>query len=124
MNKKIALFAIAMFAVTLGLGVLSPVLATQPNEDGEHKVWLCHFSEESNVFDDISGNWTNSTAGWVPINVDNMGQLKGHFDKDGLPRHFNGTVEDGDWFINATANPEDDDGIDDCIPAPVVTIGP
>ena len=40
MNTKLALTAIAIFAVTLGLGVLSPAMAA-PN-----KVDVCHYEAE------------------------------------------------------------------------------
>lgn len=122
MNKKIAIPAIAMFAVTLGLGVISPVVATQPDEGGEHKILICHAAEAKNEFNMTGdGLWHNTTSGAVPIEIDNQGKLKGHFDKDGLSRHNNGTM--GDWVINATALPEDLDGLDDCGPEPILTIG-
>ena len=122
MNKKIALFAIAMFAVTLGLGVLNPAMATKP-VDGEHKVEICHAAEAKNIFNATGDDlWHNSTAGWVVIDVDNKGQMNGHFDKKtGEPRHTNGTQYD--FIINATALPDDLDGLDDCVPEPIVTIG-
>ena len=122
MNKKIALSAIAMFAVTLGLGILSPAMASQPDEGGKHKVQLCHFSEAKNIFNATDSTWTNSTAGMVVIDVDNKGKMNGHFDKDKNPRHFNATLGLADFVINATAIPSDPDGEDDCVPAPIVTM--
>ena len=122
MNKKIALSAIALFAVTMGLGVLNPAMATKP-VDGEHKIQICHASEAKNIFNATGdGMWHNSTAGWVVIDVDEQGQMNGHWDKKtGEPRHTNGTHFD--FIINATAIPADLDGLDDCTPEPVVTIG-
>jgi len=123
MNKKIALFAIAMFAVTLGLGVLNPAMASKP-VNGEHKMEICHFSEAENIFNATGDSlWHNSTAGLVVIDVDNKGKMNGHFDKNGDARHFNATLVLGDFVINGTdADPEND--LEDCAPAPVLTIGP
>ena len=123
MNKKIALSAIAMFAVTLGLGVLSPAMATQPDNDGNHKILLCHAAAESNVFNATGDDmWHNSTSGAVVIDVDKAGKLNGHFIKGtDDSRHFNGT--DGDWIINATALLADLNGEDDCVPEPVPSMG-
>ena len=123
MNKKIALSAIALFAVTLGLGVLNPAMATKPDNDGNHKTLLCHAAAESNVFNATGDDmWHNSTSGAVVIDVDNAGKLNGHFIKNtDISRHFNGT--DGDWIINATALPADLNGEDDCGPEPILSIG-
>ena len=124
MNKKIALPAIAMFAVTLGLGLMSPALASQPDENGKHKVELCHFSEAENIFNATGDSfWHNSTAGLVVIDVDNKGKMNGHFDKNGDARHFNATLVLEDFVINGTdADPDND--LEDCAPEPVITIGP
>ena len=123
MNKKIALSAIAMFAVTLGLGIFSPALAEKPDSDGKHKMEICHFSEAKNIFNATGDDtWTNSTAGMVVIDVDNKGKLNGHFDKSGDARHLNATLMLEDFVINGTdADPDND--LDDCVPEIVVTIG-
>ena len=107
--------AIAMFAVTLGLGVLNPALATKP-VDGKHKLDVCHFSEAENIFNATGDDqWHNSTAGWTPINIDMKGWEKGHH------KHNNGTAFD--FIINNTdANPDND--LEDCAPPVIVTIGP
>ena len=124
MNKTISLAAIAMFAVTLGLGVLSPAMASQPDENGKHKVDVCHFADAKNIFNATGDDtWTNSTAGMVVIDVDNKGQMNGHFDKNGDARHFNATLVLEDFVINATAIPDDLNGLDDCVPEIVITIG-
>ena len=122
MNKKIALSAIAMFAVTLGLGILSPALAEKP-VDGEHKAQVCHFADAKNIFNATGDDtWTNSTAGMVVIDVDNKGQMNGHFDKNGDARHFNATLVLEDFVINGTdADPDND--LEDCMPPIVLTIG-
>jgi hypothetical protein len=114
MNKKIALSAIALFAVTLGLGILNPALATKPDESGEHKVLLCHAAAEENI--NNGTHWLNSTSGAVVIDVDNKGKMNGHFIKGTEDsRHFNGTH--GDWVIA-----EDLSDIGSCGPEPVLTI--
>jgi len=104
MNKKIALSAIAMFAVTLGLGVLSPALADKPQGD-EHKIEVCHFSEAYSTFNATGQNETTSfTYGMTLIEIDNMGAFNGHFKKSmDDPRHGNSTLGLEDFVINATA---------------------
>jgi len=112
MNKITTLAAISMFAVTLGLGLMSPALATQPDGDGKHKMQLCHFQEEKTVVNP-DGSTTDFSAGWVVIDVDNKGKLNGHFDKDGDARH----VDDagmGDFVI------EDDEDLTLCESLPQV----
>ena len=122
MNKKIALSAIAMFAVTLGLGIISPALADKPVGE-KHKVDVCHFGEAKNIFNATGDDmWHNSTAGMVEIVVDNKGQMNGHFDKSGDARHFNATLVLEDFVINGTdADPDND--LEDCMPPIVITIG-
>jgi len=115
MNKTISLAAISMFAVTLGLGLMSPALATQPDGDGEHKMLICHFQEEKTVVNP-DGSTTDFSAGWVVIDVDNKGKLNGHFDKDGDARH----VDDagmGDFVIedDGDARHVDDAGMGDFV---------
>ena len=86
MNKITTLAAISMFAVTLGLGLMSPALATPPDGDGEHKMQICHFQEEKTILND-DGTTTTIPAQWALIDVDNKGKMNGHFDKDGNARH-------------------------------------
>jgi len=60
MSTIFTIAAIAMFAVTLGLGLMSPALASQPDENGKHKTLLCHFQEEKTIIvDDEDGDETN-----------------------------------------------------------------
>ena len=107
MNKITTLAAISMFAVTLGLGVISPALATQPDDDGKHKMQICHFQEEKTVVNP-DGSTTDFSAGWVLIDVDNKGKTNGHFDKNGDARHFDADPADGDFVI------EDDEDLALC----------
>ena len=125
MNKKIALSAIALFAVTLGLGVLSPAMADKPDDGVHDKPQICHFADAKNIFN-ATGNdtWTNSTAGMVVIDVDNKGMVNGHFipGTDPLePRHGNATLGLWDFPINATADSGNE--VTDCLPEIQTTSG-
>ena len=81
MNRIITISAIAMFAVTLGLGVLSPAMAA-PN-----KVSVCHYEAEEidpdtlEVIDDF----------WTIISISGNGQAVPKH----LANHANGTDTDG-----------------------------
>jgi len=119
MNKKLALPAIAMFAVTLGLGIMSPALASPPGDD-PHKMKICHF-EEAKIVDNLNGTSNNYTSGLVVIDVDNKGKMNGHFIKGtdpAEPRHFNATHSD--FVINATADSGQEES--DCGPPPTFVV--
>jgi len=85
MNSKLTIAAITLFAVTLGLGVLSPAMAA-PN-----KVSVCHYEGEEidpdtlEVIDDF----------WTIISISGNGQAVPKH----LANHANGT--DGDMVIGA-----------------------
>jgi len=73
MNRILTISAIAMFAVVLGLGVVSPAMAA-PNENANPKasvgkVKICHWQEE--VIDDTDPDnpVVIEEAQWVVINV-------------------------------------------------------
>lgn len=108
MNKKIAIPAIAMFAITLGIGLMAPALADNPH----FKQQVCHAAAEENI--NNGTHWLNSTSGAVVIDVDKAGQMNGHFDKNGDSRHYNGTH--GDLLIPQEIEEEA------CGPEPVLTI--
>jgi hypothetical protein len=105
MKTTYSIAVIAMFAVTLGLGLMSPALATQPDADGEHKTLLCHYQEAETITND-DGSTTVIPAEWALIDVDNKGKMNGHFDKNGDTRHFDVEPVDGDFVIN---NDDEDD---------------
>jgi len=114
MNKKIALPVIAMVAVIMGIGAFAPALATPADENDQHKMDICHFSEEKRVdtdndpeTGDENGNDATQTAGWELINVDNAGKAKGHFDKDGNARHVDPVSGEGDKPIDDSDTPAD-----------------
>jgi len=48
MNTKLALTAIALFAVMLGMSALAPAMAVKPDP----KIWVCHFAEAEEVLGD------------------------------------------------------------------------
>ena len=86
MNSKLTITAIALFAVTLGLGVLSPAMAAQ------NKVSVCHYEAEEidldtgAVIDDF----------WTIISISSNGNaVNAH-----LANHANGT--DTDMVIDET----------------------
>lgn len=126
MNKKVAISAIALFAVALGFGLTNPALADKPVDGVHNKVQVCHFSEAENIFNATGDNqWHNSTAGMVLINIDNQGQMNGHFIKgsDPLePRHGNATLGLWDFVINSTSGSGQE--ASDCLPEIIQTVGP
>lgn len=63
MNTKLGLTAIALFAVTLGIGMLSPAVAAKMD-----RVEICHFAEEEAVLDE-DGNLVVEPAQWLRITV-------------------------------------------------------
>ncbi len=81
MNSKLTIAAITLFAVTLGLGVLSPAMAA-PN-----KVSVCHYEGEEidpdtlEVIDDF----------WTIISISGNGQAVTKH----MANHANGTDGDG-----------------------------
>jgi hypothetical protein len=72
MNRLLTISTIAMFAVVLGLGVLSPAMAAK-----EPKVDVCHFAEEETVVDS-DGVETFIPAHWKIINISQKGADNGH----------------------------------------------
>ncbi len=104
MKTIFTIAAIAMFAVTLGLGLMSSALAEKPDDNGKHKILLCHFQEEKPlivdgvpvIIDDVP---VMIPAEWALIDVDNKGKMNGHFDKNGETRHFDVVHTDGDFVI-------------------------
>ena len=86
MNSKLALTAIVMFAVTLGLGVLSPAMAA-PNKES-----VCHYEAEE--IDPDTGAVIDDF--WTIISISGNGNaVNAH-----LANHANGT--DTDMVIDET----------------------
>jgi hypothetical protein len=98
MKTTLTIAAIVMFAVTMGLGLMSPALATQPEGEVDHKTQICHYQEAETIINDDETT-TDIPAEWALIDVDNKGQMNGHFDKNGDTRHFDAEPADGDFII-------------------------
>ena len=82
-----------MFAVVLGLGVLSPAMATPPDNDG-HKVVICHYQEAKTT--DRNGVTLDIPIpeAYVVINIDKAGKMNGHIRND-VAHHFPDDNDDG-----------------------------
>ena len=50
MTTKLAITAVFLFAVVLGVGAIAPALAAKDTAPGQNKVSLCHFDEEENQY--------------------------------------------------------------------------
>ena len=98
MNSKIAITAIALFAVTLGLGVLSPAMAAPPAHSNANKESVCHYEAEEidpNTQDVLEDDF------WTIISISSNGNaVNAH-----LSNHANGT--DPDMVIGAAFSEQD-----------------
>jgi len=50
MTTKLAITAIFLFAVVLGIGAIAPAMAAKADAPGQNKVTICHFDEEENKY--------------------------------------------------------------------------
>jgi len=92
MNSKLTITAIALFAVTLGLGVLSPAMAAPPAHSNANKESVCHYEAEE--IDPLTGAVLEDDF-WTIISISGNGNaVNAH-----LANHANGT--DGDMIIGA-----------------------
>jgi len=103
MNRILTISAIAMFAVVLGLGVLSPAMAAKPDSNGVHKVVICHY-QEAETIDNGDGTFTEIPEAYLVIEVDKKGKMNGHF-KGGVAHHFpvdenDVKIGEGDFVID------------------------
>ena len=110
-----------MFAVVLGLGMLSPAMAAKPDSNGDHKVVICHY-QEAETIDNGDGTFTDILEAYLVIEVDKKGKVNGHF-KNGESHHF--PVDDtgeqngqGDFEITnddeVTTPTDENDSVADC----------
>lgn len=60
MNRKIALTAIVMFAVVMGIASMTPAMAAK------NKVDLCHYSAEETILVDTDGDGVGDTEQIIP----------------------------------------------------------
>lgn len=95
MNTKLTLTAITLFAVTMGIGFLTPALAApQP------KILVCHFDEmTTDEFGIVSGTDT-----WIVINI-NQNAESAH-----VGVHTDGTLFD--FVVNDTDGDDTNDSLD------------
>lgn len=63
MNTKLSIAAIALFAVTMGIGMISPAVAVKMD-----RVEICHFSEEETVLDE-NEDPVVELAQWLRITI-------------------------------------------------------
>ena len=82
MNKTIALSAIAMFAVIMGMSAVAPAMAVPPNPDSEATYGVCHLYSDGN---------------YAVLYTSNAGQLNGHVNGHG-DEVVNDSVEAG-WCV-------------------------
>lgn len=54
MTTKLAITAVFMFAVMLGVGTIAPAIAAKADAPGQNKVTICHFDEEENQYVQIT----------------------------------------------------------------------
>jgi len=123
MNRILTISAIAMFAVVLGLGVLSPAMATPRDDNGDHKVVICHYQEAETIDNGPDLPPTEIPEAYVVINIDKAGKMNGHF-KNEEAHHFPVDENDvqngqGDFVITNVEDdnptPEDNDSEADCV---------
>ena len=101
MNTKLALTAIAMFAVILGMSVLAPAMAVKPDS----KIWVCHFAEAEDVLDDGEPTGEIIPAHYVVIHISENGW-------NGHQNHFDGN---GDVDFRDDPNNIEDVVRDECV---------
>jgi len=114
MNSKLAITAIVMFAVIMGLGVMSPAMAAPGNPNSKATTEVCHLFEAVEDNPDTQEDETE-LAHWGVLHTNNKGATNGH---------VNGH---GDSLIGGNTDPDADPPtitLDDCIaqeiPEPVL----
>lgn len=79
MKTTYTIAAIAMFAVILGMGALSPAMAVKMD-----KIDVCHFAEEEIEIDPLTGDEIVTPAEWKVINI------SGNAEKAHVGKHTDG----------------------------------
>ncbi len=88
MNSKLAITAIVMFAVVLGLGVVGPAMAAPPAHSNANKESVCHYEAEE--IDPVTEEVLEDDF-WTIISISSNGNaVNAH-----LANHANGTDSDG-----------------------------
>ena len=85
MNTKLSIAAITLVAVIMGMSALAPTMAVKPDP----KIWVCHFAEAEEVFDDGLPTGEIIPAHYVVIHISENGW-------NGHQNHFDGN-EDVDF---------------------------
>lgn len=102
MNTKLALSAIFLFAVTLGIGMFPAALAKADTT-------ICHFAEEEIIEIDVNGDGTISPdeifveeAHWMFLTLNNNGAVNGHLKNHGEDMNGDGVIDDDekDFIVN------------------------
>ena len=94
MNKKIALTAIAMFAVILGMSAVAPAMAAPGNPQSQATTQVCHLFEEV-VDDPTTPEDETEAAHWGVLYTNTNGATNGH-------------LKHGDSLIGDTTDPTAD----------------
>jgi len=108
MNTKLTLTAIALFAVTLGIGFLTPAMAAK-----DIKFDVCHFEEEQIIPTDSNGDGVideNDTptvvpAEWKVINI-NGNALSAHLGVHGDGVNVDQLIDDSETPAEDTVSTE------------------
>jgi hypothetical protein len=88
MKTTFTIAAIAMFAVILGMGALSPAMAVKMD-----KIDVCHFAEEEIEVDPVTGEETVTPAEWKVININGNAE-KAHVGKHTDGESFDEKISD------------------------------
>jgi len=111
MNRILTISAIAMFAVVLGVSAFAPAMATPRDDNGEHKVVICHYQEAKTTDRDGNDLEIPIPEAYVVINIDKAGKMNGHIRND-VAHHFPVDENDvkngeGDFVIDNDAEEPD-----------------
>jgi len=111
MNHKLAITAIALFAVTMGMSLFTPAMA-------KANTTICHFAEEEPVLIDTDGDGIPDTplledtdgdgipdtpvvepAHWKFLTLNNNGATNGHLKNHGQDTDGDGTIDKRDFRV-------------------------
>ncbi len=113
MNTKLALSAIALFAVTLGMGLFPAAMAKADTT-------ICHFSETEFLLEDTDGDGIPDTpvledtdgdgipdspivvepAHWMFLTLNNKGAVNGHLKNHGEDTDGDGVIDIPEFLVN------------------------
>jgi hypothetical protein len=102
---KLAIIAIVMFVVMMGIGAFAPAMAAKPDvPPGHDKGFICHFDDE--------------VGDYKLLNLPNKAisaHKKNHVDRDGVPNDIDPTIDPvtGEASCPSFLTDTDGDGISD-----------